>query len=330
MGTRGTTLPFDLLRLARPKQWAKNVFVLVGAVYGQALSNPDAVQSVLAAFVAFCLAGSGCYVFNDLRDRDADRNHPRKKLRPLASGRIAPGLGAAFGILLLALSAGCLLLVPSGGSGPLAHSRLWLGVCLGLYVLNVSLYTLFFKHIVVLDVIALSVGFVLRVLGGCAAAGVEPSSWLLNVTFFVSMFLAVGKRLGERQALGEEAGAARGVHRVYTLELLRMVVVVTGVATLLSYSEYVQSQSARYTLGFNLLWLTLLPATYALLRALVLLERGAYDDPTELATRDRPFQASVTLFGVLTICLMVLSRQGTIGLRSTTSVPPPLGPTTPR
>jgi 4-hydroxybenzoate polyprenyltransferase len=196
--------------------------------------------------------------------------------------------------------------------GP-AGAALWLGVAVAAYILNVTLYSMGLKKAVILDVISLAAGFVLRVVGGCAAAGVEPSSWLLNCTFFVSMFLAFGKRLGERRTMGGEAAAVRGVQTAYTDELLRMTVVVTGVASLLTYAGYVQAHADRFRFlaypgdgaaegsgfGLNLLWLTVLPATYALLRCIVLIERGDYDDPTELASRDRPFQAAAALFAAI-------------------------------
>lgn len=307
----------DLVRLARPVQWAKGVFVLVGPLYGLAdgkpIDTPLGVWAIVGAFFAFALSASGCYVFNDLRDAQADRNHPRKKHRPIAAGRVGRSTAVAFGAALLASGALCTLLVPAMVGT--VHARALLAAAVGLYVVNVLGYTAFFKRAVVLDVMSLSLGFVLRVLGGCAAVGIEPSGWLLNVTFFVAMFLAFGKRLGERAVLGDAAAASRSLlgPEGYTPDLLRMAVVVTGVATLLSYSDYVQAQSVRYMLGFNLLWITILPATYGLLRALVLLERGRYDDPTELATHDRAFQASVFVFGVVTGGLMVLSRAGVIG-----------------
>lgn len=172
-------------------------------------------------------------------------------------------------------------------------------------------YSWLLKHVVIADVIGLSLGFVLRVLGGCAAAGVEPSTWLLNCTFFLAMFLAFGKRLGERRSLGsdEAAAAARAVQEAYTSDLLRMVVVVTAVATLLSYAGYVQAKETLYWQGFNLLWLTVLPATFGLLRCIVLLERGDFDDPTELALHDRAFQLAAGVFAFLTIWLLVAFRQ---------------------
>jgi len=314
----GLALSLDLVRLARPKQWSKGVFTLIGPLYYLAqrgltgLTHEELVRlglSMFAAFTAFALASSGCYIVNDIRDRQSDRAHPRKRSRPLASGRVTAGTATALAIVLWLLAGACVLFLAPQTS---EHSRWLLGACVGAYIINVVLYSIRIKHMVVADTISLAAGFVLRVLGGCAAAGVEPSSWLLNVTFFLSMFLAFGKRLGERRTMGEAAASVRGVQGKYTDDLLRMSVVVTAVATLVSYSDYVQAQSWRYTLGFNLLWLTMLPATYALLRSIVLVERGVYDDPTEMAVSDRPFQIAVAAFGLATALIVAASVTGVI------------------
>jgi 4-hydroxybenzoate polyprenyltransferase len=287
-------------------QWAKGVFVIVGPIYGRAVTDADSILAVLGAFLAFGLASSACYVHNDVGDREADRTHPRKRNRPIAAGRIGIGRAYGFFALLVVLAAAAMFLVPGGE----AHHwrRELLGACVALYVLNVFAYTLWLKQKVVADVISLSLGFVLRVLGGCAALGVPPSTWLLNVTFFISMFLAFGKRLGERRTMGDSAAAARGVQSKYTDDLLRMAVVVTAVATLLTYAQYVQSQADFYTRGLNLLWITMLPATYALLRAIVKVEVGEYDDPTEMAVKDRPFQLAAAAFGIITVVLILAMR----------------------
>lgn len=305
--------PADFLRLARPVQWSKSLFVLVGPFYGlpDALAKgapvwPLVTVAVIAA-VCFSLVSSACYVVNDIFDRESDRAHPRKKSRPIAAGRISIGTAWAFAVVLLAAGLAGVLFIP-------AEHRVWVGVCLLLYAANVSLYSAWLKHKVIADVMSLSLGFVLRVMAGCAAVGIEPSVWLLNVTFFLSMFLAFGKRLGERRMLSSDSPATKGethaavrhrrVQAGYTDALLQMAVVVTAVITLMTYALYVKEQGERYVLGFNLLWLTMLPATYGLLRAIVKLEHGEYDDPTELAMRDRGMQAAGLLFVVLTVALM--------------------------
>jgi 4-hydroxybenzoate polyprenyltransferase len=271
-------------------------------VYGRAFTRESALAT-LAAFVAFGFASSACYVVNDILDAESDRAHPRKRTRPIAARRIAPPAASIYALLLAALAALAVFLIPGGEASYWARELT--GLYVALYVLNVLAYSAFLKNRMVADVISLSLGFVLRVLGGCAAVAVIPSPWLLNVTFFLSMFLAFGKRLGERRSLGASAAAARTVHSRYTDELLRMLVVVTGVAALLIYAVYVQDQAGHYTKGFNLLWLTMLPATYGLMRAMVKVETGEFDDPTEMAVRDRPFQLAGLVFAAMTVALLM-------------------------
>jgi decaprenyl-phosphate phosphoribosyltransferase len=314
------SLAFNLIKLARPAQWAKGVFVLIGPLY--ALADPGKHPhipwlNVACAFLAFGLASSGCYIINDIRDAEADRQHPRKSKRPIASGSVTPGTAVAFAFILFILAAIAALMPVISFINPAAaasqQSSIWTALLVAAYIFNTLLYSIRIKHLVILDVLSLSLGFVLRVLGGCAAAGVEPSSWLLNCTFFVSMFLALGKRLGELRSLGENAASIRGVLGIYTIDFLRMAVVVTAVACLVTYSGYVQSRADQGTLhlagwGFNLLWLTMLPATYALLRTIVQMERGKYDDPTELAYKDNAFRVAVLIFALITAAVMLATR----------------------
>lgn len=300
------SLGASLLRLARPHQWIKGLFCFIGPLYGGKLGETQATLAAVGAFVVFGLVSSAGYVVNDLRDWEADRAHPRKRRRPVAVGDVSPAQAGWFAAVLLVAAVAALGLVwGAGGTGGERATAL-VALLAGIYVANVMSYSLALKHRVIIDVISLALGFVLRVLAGCAAVLVVPSTWLLNVTFFIAMFLAFGKRLGERRTMGDDAAAARLVQAKYTDELLRMVVVVTGVATLLTYAGYIQSQEFGFTRGFNLLWLTMLPATYGLLRCIVLLERGDYDDPTELAAKDRAFQVAVVVFVGLTVGLRVI------------------------
>jgi len=293
------------LRLARPKQWAKGVFVLVGPLYGAAEGKAVDWLVVALAVVAFGLASSGCYVVNDIRDRDADRAHPRKRRRPIASGAVGVGAAWWYAGALLAASAAVGAVAALGPPGPRGG---WLLAAVGLYIVNVMLYSVSLKHVVIVDVLCLALGFCLRVLGGCAAGGVEPSTWLLNVTLFAAMFLGFSKRLGERRGLaaaGADVAVTRQVQADYTNEVLRLALGLTAVATLVTYAGYVQARGDHFTAtlggwGFNLLWLSVPPAVLALLRAVVLVEKGKYDDPTELAWGDRGFQGAVLLFAATT------------------------------
>jgi decaprenyl-phosphate phosphoribosyltransferase len=318
-----SSLPIALFRLARPWQWAKSVFVLLGPLYGLRDMAPEgrvpALLAALGAASAFALASSACYIFNDLRDASADRAHPRKRLRPIASGAVGTGVAVTCMIVLALLASAALwFFLPS-------NRWLIVGLVLAAYVVNVVAYSLFFKRAVIADVVSLALGFVLRVAAGCFAAGIAPTTWLLNCTLFLAMFLAFGKRLGERRTAekqGYDAADARGVQAKYTDDLLRMAVVVTSVSVLVAYAGYVQAREHEFAFalfgvppGFNWLWLTLIPATFLLLRAMVLLERGKFDDPTEMALGDRPLQLGVLAFAALSagVVLLKLSAQAPQG-----------------
>lgn len=313
----GGVLP-GLIKLMRLHQWTKGIFVLIGPFFAladgklQSMPRPELALAIACTFVGFGLAASGCYIFNDLADVERDRAHPRKRKRPLASGHVPLGIAKVFGVVILLISLASVLGVPS-------ELRIWVMGLLVLYIINVNLYSGGLKHIVIVDVLCLSSGFVIRVLGGCAAVGVTPSTWLLNATLFLSMFLAFGKRLGERRHLGgdEAAMAARDVQQHYSDQMLRMFVVVTGVATLLTYTSYVQSRhddfvytfatrqgSLGESFGFNLMWVTVAPATLALLRTITLLMRGRYDDPTELALRDNMVRLAGLIFVASTVIVL--------------------------
>lgn len=295
-----------LIKLARPHQWSKSVFVAIGPFYWLTDNTPEDlwvfIANVVMACVAFALASSGCYVFNDLADVEEDRNHPRKKKRPIASGVVPEGLAKWYGLGLFAASGVLIAALPS-------ENKWVAGGFLLAYIVNVMLYSARLKHIVIADVMSLSMGFVLRVIGGCAAISIAPTTWLLNVVLFLSMTLAFGKRLGERRSMTGDASTIRGVQSQYSDDLLRMAVVVTAVGTLLTYAGYVTTREADFAFhGFNLLWITVIPATYALLRAMLLLEHGRYDDPTELAVADRPFKVAAVVFGMVMFGLWLAER----------------------
>ncbi len=285
--------------------------MLVGPFYGYRLltaAPPDGagrapehvITAALVAAAAFALVSSGCYVVNDVQDAAADRLHPRKRSRPIAAGHVSVSTAWGFALVLFAAGAACVTALES-------NVRVVVGLCLSLYAANVLTYSAYLKHRIIADVMSLSLGFVLRMLGGCAAVAISPTSWLLNVTLFLSMFLAFGKRLGERRTLAGtegDAGAHRPVQLLYTDTLLQMMVVVTAVITLMTYALYLNDHSPGGEVGrttLPVLWLTVLPATYGLLRCIVLLEKGRYDDPTEVARRDRGVQVAGLVFVGLTV-----------------------------
>lgn len=331
---RNPGVALSLVKLARPHQWAKSVFVLLGPLYGlRALiaageamgkGQGEAIRHILvqalAAAMVFAFASSACYVFNDIQDVEKDRVHPRKKFRPIAAGHVPVGVAWVFMVALFVIAAGFSFFIDGRHRGGLL-------LVVALYAANVIAYSAVLKHAVVADVISLSLGFVFRVIGGCVATAIAPSTWLLNVTLFLAMFLAFGKRLGERRtaaAAGYDASAARGVQAKYTDDLLRMAVVVTAVGTLLTYAGYVQGLEKEYTftlalgelsLGrMNWMWFSILPAMYGMLRAIVLLERGVHDDPTEMVVKDRALAYSGAAFVAISAAVLLLARGQTPGV----------------
>ena len=195
----------SLILLLRPAHWVKNVFVLAPLVFAQKLTDPEAVHLALQAFVAFCLASSAVYIFNDIRDRAEDRLHPLKRNRPLAAGTVSVQAAA---MLAVAVAAGALAIGARLGTG-------FLLVLTAYLVLN-QLYSLSLKHVVILDVMVVSLGFVLRVIAGGIAIAVQISAWLLLCTFFVALFLAFSKRRHELMLLTDDASGQRPVLSRYS------------------------------------------------------------------------------------------------------------------
>ena len=189
----------DLVAVLRPSQWAKNVFVLVPVLFSEKAFYRDELLRSVIATACFCLLSSVVYITNDLIDRPADRSHPRKRRRPIASGRV--GAGTAVGLAVA-------LVLVSTGVGSLSLPRPFLGFALA-YLVNSMAYCFWLKNEVILDVIVISLGFVLRLLAGCAAIGVEPSSWIIVCGFNLALVLGFGKRRSELNVVDDPGGFRR-------------------------------------------------------------------------------------------------------------------------
>jgi 4-hydroxybenzoate polyprenyltransferase len=277
--------PRELLRLLRPRQWIKNVFVLAGLLFGRAWDEPALVEAALLAFAAFSLAASSMYVLNDWLDREADRKHPKKQHRPLARGTVSPAAAAALG---LACALGAAALALAAGPGVLA--------CVGLYaVLNLA-YSAALKHVVVVDVFIISAGFMLRLLAGTWAIGIPPSNWLLLTGMFVTLFLGFAKRRAEwTEVLAAGADgepARRRVIHLYSGTLLDKYLSSTATAALLCYGLYTVDRATVQLYGSAQLIWTLPPVIFAIYRYLYLLHaqgkgenpsRDVFTDPQILA-----------------------------------------------
>ena len=275
----------------------KNAFVLVGLFFGHAWHDPHKLEQAVAAFCAFCLLSSAVYVFNDLMDREADRQHPKKRHRPLASGALATS--AALGLLALCLGGGLLLAFTLAGLAP------WLFVA---YLALNGVYSLGAKHVVILDVFIIAAGFMLRLLAGTLGLGIAPSQWLLLCGLMLTLFLGFAKRRAELTAVADDPAAHRRVLEEYSEGMLDTFITVTAACTVVSYSLYTVSAETVALHGSNHLMLTVPFVLYGMFRYLFLLHRrgGGGDTARDLAADPHLLFACA---GWLLTALAVLSGQ---------------------
>lgn len=267
-------------RALRPQQWIKNAFVWAGFLFAHAWDDRSLAGHVAAAFVAFCVLASAVYIGNDWIDRDVDRAHPLKRDRPIAAGRITSAAAASMAIAL-ALAAFVL--------GAWAGIEL-VAILLAYLLLNVA-YSLGLKRMVIIDVIAVSLGFLLRLLAGTLGVGIAPSPWLLMCGLMLTLLLGFGKRRAELAAVVADSG--RAVLTEYSPALLDRLITVCVSGTLISYSLYTISPQTIALHGSVNLVYTVPIVTYALFRYLYLLDRQhAAEDPSRLMLTDHHLQGA--------------------------------------
>ncbi|MBI3481023.1 MAG: decaprenyl-phosphate phosphoribosyltransferase [Nitrosomonadales bacterium] len=219
--------PFEMLRLMRPHQWVKNVFVFTGLLFGHAWHDTHLVAQVLIIFIAFCLVSSAIYTLNDIVDLEQDRQHPKKCRRPLASGSVSIPAAVMLAALLAALG-----LVLAYFAAPVV-----LAMLIGYALMNIA-YSLHLKHVVILDVFIIATGFMLRILVGTLGVGIPPSQWLLLCGLMVTLFLGFTKRRAEIIALTGDKAAHRKVLEHYSPVLLDKMIGITAAGLIMSYSLY--------------------------------------------------------------------------------------------
>jgi 4-hydroxybenzoate polyprenyltransferase len=292
--------PRDLLRALRPAQWSKNAVVLAAFLFALGDTRQQvplsAVGAALAAAVLFCMASSAVYLVNDLHDRDADRRHPTKRLRPIAAGRVAQrtALTAAAGLAAVAL-AGALVLSP-----PFA------GVMAGYFLLQAA-YTFLLKDLPMLDVVVIAAGFVLRAVAGAAAIPVTVSPWLLVCTFLLALFLALCKRRQElmRPPAASEAPPTRRSLRYYDARRLDQWIAAAAACTLTCYAIYTVAPDTVAKFGNARLLATLPFVVFGLLRYLHLVyRRDLGETPERILLTDAPTLANVALYGLAVAWLL--------------------------
>lgn len=288
-----------LLEALRPKQWTKNLLLFAGLIFSQQLANPALLMRAAAGFVAFSLLSASVYILNDLADLESDRRHPRKRTRPLASGRLPVTVARLALIPLLAI---------------VAAITAWLGApfawVVSIYLVVNLAYTFGLKRQVLIDVFVIASGFVLRAIAGVELLRpVSPtttiSPWLLVCTFFGALFLALAKRRRELANAGHEASSQRHVLGQYTPELLEGLLLVCAAASLMAYALYTiwpatvakfRTEALLYTVPF---------VAYGIFRYLYLVKASENtEDPSLVLLTDRPLGACVLLYLVSVVVIL--------------------------
>jgi len=295
------------IRLMRPRQWTKNLALFVGLVFAQQLFTLRSFERAFIAFAVFCLASSSIYIFNDLLDLERDRLHPTKSIRPLAKGDVSISWAiVTIAILLL----GCAGLIALITYIPILQPDMYasLGGANALFILTVVsylllmvLYSLWLKHVVLLDVFIIASGFVLRILAGAVVIPVMISPWLYVVTILLSLFLALSKRRHELILLQSEASSHRQILKEYSLPLLDQLITIVTAATIMAYSLY----TFQGPTGNHRLMITIPLVIYGIFRYLYLIHmRMEGGSPEEVLLRDRHMLGTVVLCTVLIIFVL--------------------------
>ncbi|MCW2810216.1 MAG: putative rane protein [Friedmanniella sp.] len=291
VAVRPSRLP-AAIRAMRPRQWVKNVLVGTAPLAAGNLFHVDVLARVALAFVAFCLVSATVYLVNDVRDVEEDRQHPKKRFRPIAAGELRPQAAVVLAVLtgVLGLGLAFAVAVP-------------LGITLLVYVALQMLYSAFLKHLPVVDLAMVASGFLLRAIAGGAAAHIVLSQWFLLVAAFGSFFMVAGKRYSEMKALGSDAGTRKSLTR-YSESYLRFAWMLSAVMVLISYSLWAFENPGENALGIPWTAISIAPFTLGLLQYALEVDSGSAGEPEEVVLHDHVLQG-IGLVWLVTISVAV-------------------------
>ena len=290
----GRSLAFSLLLSLRPAQWTKNLLVFAGLLFGKRLLDLPSVLDAVSAFAVFCALSGAVYLVNDVADRDSDRQHPLKAQRPIASGALPVPVALGVALVLSTIA-----LIAAYAIGPA------FAVVAATYLALQITYSFPLKHVVIIDVLTIAIGFVLRAVGGAVAVQVEIGHWLLVCTILLALFIALAKRRHEIVLLADDAVSHRPILGEYTPYLLDQMIGVVTASTLISYIFYTISPETQAKFGTAWLGLTIPFPLYGIFRYLYLVhQREGGGSPADLLLADRPLLACVALWA-LTVALII-------------------------
>ena len=273
----------DLIVLVRPQQYTKNVFIFLPIFFGLQITNTQFLINALIAFIAFSLSASAIYILNDYHDREEDRKHPVKKLRPLASGTVS--LKSAMLLMV------CLFAMGTGLMAVLSYKAL--AFLLAYFVLNIS-YSLFLKHVSIVDVMIIAIGFVLRLFIGSAVTGISLSMWIVVMTFLLALFLALAKRRDDVLIYLDTGEKMRKTIDGYNLQFLDNAMMIMAAVVIVAYILYTTSPEATLRVGNNYLYITAFFVILGIMRYLQIafVEKNS-GSPTRVLLTDRFTQVVV-------------------------------------
>lgn len=284
----------SLVLSLRPSQWTKNLVVFAGLLFGRKLGDADAILDAVAAFAIFCGLSAAAYLLNDVADRDTDSRHPLKRSRPIASGLVSVPTAVGTGVALL--------LVSLGGAQTLGRP---FSIVATAFVVLTALYSFVLKHVVILDVLAIAIGFVLRAAAGALAVEVAISQWAFVSTISLALFISLAKRRHEIVLLAGDAPSHRPILGEYSAQLLDQLIAISAGSSLIAYMLYATSPETVAKFGTSRLDVTIPFPIYGIFRYLYLVHRReGGGNPTDLLFRDVPMLACVVLWALAVVAII--------------------------
>jgi 4-hydroxybenzoate polyprenyltransferase len=282
---------FDTLR---PQQWVKNLLLFAGLIFSQNFYNSNLLLKSFAAFCLFCLLSSSVYIVNDILDRESDRKHPLKSNRPIAKGEIKISTAIVLFILLALISLGLSALL----------SKSFALMALSYLLLNL-VYSQYLKHVVIIDVMCIALGFVIRAVAGAVVIGVEISPWLVVCTTLLALFLGFGKRRDELLVLDTQAGDHRKILTEYSPYFLDQMISVVTASTVVAYAFYTLSPEVQIKLQTKYMELTIPFVLYGVFRYLYLIhQKEGGGSPTKMLLGDPPLLINIILWFIAVILII--------------------------
>jgi 4-hydroxybenzoate polyprenyltransferase len=310
---RGAVL-VELLRELRPKEWIKNIFIFAAIAFAR---NPASgaplwqdfgrLLIVTQAFVLFCMAASAIYLINDLVDIEKDRAHPKKRTRPLASGRLSPTVAKIAAVVLLLIALPGAFLIDNSPGQPLWQNTDFGLILIGYVLIQGVAYSYYLKNIVILDIFTIAAGFVLRAVAGAMVLDIQITYWLLMCMGLLALFLGLAKRRAELVLLENGAGEHRRILDEYSLPMLDQMISIITAATIIAYTLFTTSAETLPRKPFPIMLVTVPVVIYLIFRYLYLMyKHGEGGSPADLIIKDVPFIIAGGFWGVLVLAILAI------------------------